>query len=41
MHEVEALEQQFLTESQLAAKYGQGGTAAPTPGLGRERKETA
>jgi 2-methylisocitrate lyase-like PEP mutase family enzyme len=32
MHEVEDLEQRFLTASQLAAKYGEG-TSAPIPGL--------
>ena len=31
MAEVEALEQQFLTPAQLAAKYGSSGTPAPVP----------
>jgi len=31
MAEVEALEQQFLTPAQLAAKYGSGGKASPVP----------
>jgi 2-methylisocitrate lyase-like PEP mutase family enzyme len=41
MHEVEDLEQRFLTEAQLAAKYGQGGTAAPIPRLVRDTKRSA
>jgi 2-methylisocitrate lyase-like PEP mutase family enzyme len=32
MAEVEALEQQFLTPEQLAAKYGTSGAATPVPG---------
>ena len=32
MHEVEALEQQFLTPDQLTAKYGRDGDGAPVPG---------
>jgi 2-methylisocitrate lyase-like PEP mutase family enzyme len=40
MHEVEDLEQRFLTEAQLAAKYGKGGTVTPMPRRGRGTKQT-
>jgi len=40
MQEVEDLEQRFLTEAQLTAKYGQGGAAAPIPFLRRDAKRS-
>jgi len=41
MHEVEDLEQRFLTTGQLAAKYGAGQPAKVVPGLPRRKAPTA
>ncbi len=40
MAEVEALEQRFLTASQLEAKYGRGGAAEIVPGIAHDPKSS-
>jgi hypothetical protein len=41
MHEVEAMEQRFLTTDQLEAKYGAGNAAEVVPGMQHHKSKAA